>query len=61
MNNQKIEKITFIISLLVIGFFSGIFYSVYNLKIINTKKDFNNNEIITIQILECTNDYYFKK
>lgn len=60
MKKNKIEKAMFIIVLLVTGFFSGILFTTYNLKITETKK-WNNGELITIKILERSNDYYYEK
>lgn len=60
MRNSKIEKVMFIIVLLVTGFFSGILFTAYNLKITNIKK-WDNGELVTIKILERSNDYYYEK
>lgn len=60
MRNSKIEKVMFIIAILATGFFSGILFSTYNLKITNIKK-WDNGELITIKILERSNDYYYEK
>lgn len=56
----KFEKIMITIILLIIGFFGGILFTTYNLEIIETKK-WNNGELITIKILERSNDYYYEK
>lgn len=60
MRNSKIEKVMFIIAILATGFFSGILFSTYNLKITDVKK-WDNGELITIKILERSNDYYYEK
>ena len=60
MKNSKIEKVMFIIAILATGFFSGILFSTYNLKITDVKT-WDNGELITIKILERSNDYYFEK
>ena len=60
MKNSKIEKVMFIIAILAAGFFSGILFSTYNLTITDVKK-WDNGELITIKILERSNDYYFEK
>lgn len=60
MKNSKIEKVMFIIVLLVVGFFSGITYSIHNLQVVKVQHG-DNGELITIKILERSNDYYFEK
>ena len=60
MKKNKFEKIMVVIILLITGFFSGILFATYNLKITNIKK-WNNGELITIKILERSNDYYYEK
>lgn len=60
MKKNKFEKTMVIIILLITGFFSGILFTTYNLKITNIKK-WDNGELITIKILERSNDYYYEK
>lgn len=60
MKNSKIEKIMFIIVLLVTGFFSGITYSIHNLQVVKVQHG-EQGELVTIKILERSNDYYYKK
>ena len=60
MKKNKFEKTMVVIILLITGFFSGILFTTYSLKITETKK-WNNGELITIKILERSNDYYFEK
>ena len=60
MRNSKIEKVMFIIAILATGFFSGILFSTYNLKITDVKT-WDDGELITIKILERSSDYYFEK
>lgn len=57
---NKLEKVMFIIAILATGFFSGILFSIYNLKITDVKK-WDNGELITIKILERSSDYYYEK
>lgn len=45
---------------LITGFFSGILFTTYNLEITDIKK-WDNGELITIKILERSNDYYYEK
>lgn len=60
MKNSKIEKIMFIIVLLVTGFFAGITYSFYNLQVVKVQHG-EKGELVTIKILERSNDYYYEK
>ena len=60
MRNNKIEKVMFIIVLLVTGFFSGITYSLYNLQVVKVQHG-EQGELVTIKILERSNDYYYEK
>lgn len=60
MKKNKFEKTMLVIILLMIGFFGGILFCTYNLEITNIKK-WDNGELITIKILERSNDYYFEK
>ena len=60
MRNSKIEKVMFIIVLLVTGFFAGITYSLYNLQVVKVQHG-EQGELVTIKILEQKNDYYFEK
>lgn len=60
MKNSKIEKIMFIIVLLVTGFFAGITYSIHNLQVVKVQHG-EQGELITIKILEQKNDYYYEK
>lgn len=60
MKNNKIEKAMFILVLLVIGFFAGITYSIYNLQIVKVQ-DGEQGKLITIKILEQKNNYYWEK
>ena len=60
MKNSKFEKIMIVIILLITGFFSGILFTTYNLEITDIKK-WDNGELITIKILERSNDYYYEK
>lgn len=60
MKKNKFEKTMVVIILLMTGFFSGILFATYNLEITETKK-WNNGELVTIKILERSNDYYFEK
>ena len=60
MKNNKIEKAMFIIAILATGFFGGILFSIYNLKITDVKK-WDDGELITIKILERSSDYYYEK
>lgn len=57
MKNSKIEKIMFIIVLLVIGFFAGITYSIHNLQVVKVQHG-EQGELVTIKILEQENNYY---
>lgn len=60
MKKSKFEKIMIVIILLIAGFFSGILFSTYNLQITDIK-NWGNGELVTIKILERSNDYYFEK
>lgn len=60
MKESKFEKIMIIVILLMIGFFGGILFSTYNLQITDIK-NWDNGELVTIKILERSNDYYFEK
>lgn len=60
MKNNKIEKTIVVLVLLVIGFFAGVTYSIYNLQVVKIQHG-ENGELITIKILERSNDYYFEK
>ena len=60
MKNSKIEKVMFIIVLLVIGFFAGITYSTYNMQVVEVQ-DEEQGKLVTIKILEQENDYYYEK
>lgn len=57
---NKFEKIMIVVILLMIGFFGGILFSTYNLQITDIK-NWDNGELVTIKILERSNDYYFEK
>lgn len=57
---NKLEKVMFIIVLLVTGFFAGITYSSHNLQVVNIKHG-EQGELVTIKILEQKNDYYYEK
>lgn len=60
MKKSKFEKIMIVIILLIAGFFGGILFSTYNLQITDIK-NWDNGELVTIKILERSNDYYFEK
>lgn len=60
MKNSKIEKVIFIIVLLVTGFFGGILFSAYNMEITNIQHG-EQGELVTIKILEQENNYYYEK
>lgn len=60
MKKNKFEKIMIVIILLIAGFFSGILFSTYNLQITDIK-NWGNGELVTIKILERSNDYYYEK
>ena len=60
MKESKFEKIMIVIILLIAGFFGGILFTTYNLEITNIK-GWDNGELVTIKILERSNDYYFEK
>lgn len=60
MKESKFEKIMIVVILLMIGFFGGILFSTYNLQITDIK-NWDNGELVTIKILERSNDYYFEK
>lgn len=57
---NKLEKVMFIIVLLVTGFFAGITYSIHNLQVVNIKHG-EQGELVTIKILEQKNNYYYEK
>ena len=60
MKESKFEKIMIVVILLIAGFFGGILFSTYNLQITDIK-NWDNGELVTIKILERSNDYYFEK
>lgn len=60
MKNCKIEKIMIVLVLLVIGFFAGITYSIYNLQVVKIQTG-EQGELVTIKILEQKNNYYYEK
>ena len=60
MKNSKIEKVMFLIVLLVTGFFAGITYSIHNLQVVKVQRG-EQGELVTIKILEQKNDYYYEK
>lgn len=60
MKKNKFEKTMIVIILLVLGFFSGITYSLYNLQVVKIQHE-EQGELITIKILEQKNNYYYKK
>lgn len=60
MKKNKLEKIMITLVLLVIGFFSGVTYSLYNLQVVKVQHG-EQGELITIKILEQKNNYYYEK
>ena len=60
MKNNKIEKTMLILVLLVIGFFAGVTYSIYNLQVVKVQHG-EQRDLVTIKILERSSDYYYEK
>lgn len=60
MKKNKLEKIMITLVLLVIGFFSGVTYSLYNLQVVKIQHG-EQGELVTIKILEQKNNYYYEK